>query len=137
MTNIVRYYDWPIRFEAFVKQKINAPFCWGKNDCSAFCADFVLQITGRFLTPANLRGHGTAKSALRALESSGGLSEAVTSVLGAPVPVLTARIGDLALVNVGRHQAIGICNGDTVIGPGRSGIVAVSMLCAVSAWRVG
>jgi hypothetical protein len=38
---------------------------------------------------------------------------------------------------MGKREALGMCNGTTVVGPGPAGVVAVEMLSAVAAWRVG
>jgi hypothetical protein len=134
---LVRVYQWPVIYESFAKQRSAMPFKWGSNDCSTFCADFVLAITGQFIVPEKFIGHSTAKSALRALKDSGGLPGIVSSVLGQPRPVLLAQIGDVVLVKIGRHDALGICNGDTVIGPGKTGIVAVGLADCQLCWRVG
>jgi hypothetical protein len=128
--------DWQLRLEAFVSGRQAQPFAWGVNDCAVFAADAVEALTGERHWP-HLRGLPTARVALRVLREHGGLAAMATQSLGAPLPPGYAGVGDLVLVTVGRHEALGICNGGTVLGPGAEGVVAVSMAVARAAWRVG
>lgn len=138
MSTAARYPDWQLRFEAFVRERRAMPFAWSRNDCATFAADAVLALTGSDLVPPGWRGvHTCAPAALRAVRAAGGLPALAAAALGEPVPVLMAGVGDVLLVPMGRHVALGICNGHTVLGPGRSGLVALPMAGALTCWRVG
>jgi len=131
----MRHPDWQIRLEAFVSERMGAPFVWGSNDCALFAADAVLAMTGADYAEEH-RGHSTSIGAARAVKSGGGLQAMATKSLGDPIPTAFARPGDVVLLVVQGRSAFGICNGTTAIGPGLSEIVAVSMADAVAAWRV-
>lgn len=85
----------------------------------------------------HLRDHCTAREAIRRIEAEGGLQEIATQALGESVPFRFARVGDVVLVKVGKRDALGICNGGSIVGPGPHGLVAVGRKSAVMAWRVG
>ena len=59
-----------------------------------------------------------------------------TAAFGQPVPVLTAQVGDVLLVKMGRRDALAICNGQTAYGPGANGLVSVGVETASMCWRV-
>lgn len=131
---MTRLYDWQIKMEAFIHERRAQPFVWGSNDCATFAADFVWAITGSDPAPPGLRQHTTAKQAVRALKRHGGLIGIATAALGQPVPILTARIGDVVLCKAGKRDMLAICNGMTALAPSSDGLVSVPLagLC----WRV-
>lgn len=131
-----RYPDWQLRLQAFAQSRDRRPFAWGLNDCATFAADGVQALTGVQLLP-DLRGHCTARQALAALRQLGGLCAIATRALGPPISPRRANIGDVILLPMGKREALGLCNGITVLGPGRDGMVAISMRLARLAWRVG
>jgi len=133
---LTRFPDWQVRFEAFMRERAAMPFAWGRNDCALFAADAVLALTGVDVVPAGLRGKG-ARAAWRIVRDHGGMQALASEVMGDPVPLLTARIGDVMLLALPRRQALGICNGQTVLGPGPAGVVAMPMAHALACWRVG
>jgi hypothetical protein len=131
-----RYPDWQLRLEAFVRERRNMPFAWGTNDCALFAADAVQALTGEILRP-DLRGRDV-RDALATLWAEGGVRGIATSVLGEPMSPLLARIGDVVVIEAGRYEeALGICNGGTVLASGADGMAVVSMQQALAAWRVG
>jgi hypothetical protein len=131
-----RYHDWQLRLEAFIRERSSVPFAWGSNDCASFAADAVRALTGDRLLPA-LRGYTSVREALGALRHAGGLSGIATMALGGPLSPRVANVGDVVLVRIGKRDALGVCNGGTVLGPGVSGVVAVPMAQALRCWRVG
>lgn len=135
MSTMHRLNDWQLRFEAFIASRLGAPFAWGSNDCAVFAADCVQAITGQDPAPAGLRAHSTEKQALRALKRHGGVAGIATAVLGQPVPVSQANVGDVVLCKAGRRDMLAICNGSTAFAPSARGLVSVPLgdLC----WRVG
>jgi hypothetical protein len=136
MMPIVRFHDWQLRLEAFARERQAMPFAWGRNDCALFAADAVLCMTGVRLLP-NMRGYSTARDALRLIDGAGGLRGIACHALGGFILPVYARIGDVVLHRTGKREALGICNGGTLIAPGRQGMVAVPLSNAVAAWRVG
>jgi hypothetical protein len=131
-----RFSDWQLRFDAFVRERRSMPFAWGRNDCGTFAADCVQALTGERVLP-ELRTYRNARQAIAAQRAGGGLDALATRAFGAPISARMAGVGDVVLVKMGKRQAIGVCNGVTVLGPGPSGLVAVGMDGALIAWRVG
>jgi hypothetical protein len=129
-----RVHDWQLRLEAFARERMARPFAWGSNDCALFAADCVRALTGETLCP-ELRGYD-GRGALRLQEEHGGLHGLASWALGEPIPTAFARVGDVVLVRMGDGQALGICNGGVVIGPGPDGMAVVGMDAALAAWRV-
>lgn len=123
----MRHFDWQIRFEAFIALSYKRPFEWGLNDCATFAADCVWALTGVDPAPVDLRGHRTAKQALRALKRNGGLRGIATAALGQPRPALTARVGDVVLCKAGTRDMLAICNGREALAPSSAGLVSVPL----------
>ena len=91
----MRYQDWQIRFESWVRDRQAKPFAWGSNDCCTFAASCVQAITGVDPTPAGLGKHRTEKQALRAAQRHGGIHGIATDSLGQPLPASQAQVGDV------------------------------------------
>ena len=127
--------DWQLRLEALVQERQAQPFAWGHNDCAGWAADAVHAITGQAVL-SHLRGL-PVRAGLRAVREFDGLQNLATVALGWPCGPSYAQVGDVVLVRIGRRQALGVCNGATALGPGRSGLVAVEMRDAQLCWRVG
>ncbi len=134
---LTRFHDWQMRFEAFVRERQDMPFVWGSNDCAHFTAACVQALTGMDLTPPDLRPYNTELQAARALKAYGGIIGIATAALGEPVPVFMARIGDVVVSASVGSDMLAVCNGSTLIAPGTSGIVVLSMDQARLCWRVG
>lgn len=132
---LTRLPDWQLRFAAFAQQRRDLPFKWGENDCALFAADAVLALTGKD-PAAEMRGYASALQAARAARKYGGLAAAADAMLGLRVSPLMAGVGDIVLLDMGNHEALGVCNGSSLIGPGPNGIVAYGMGCAKAAWRI-
>jgi hypothetical protein len=131
----MRHPDWQLRYEALMAQRARTPFAWGVNDCVLFAADCTQALTGQDHAAAH-RGYASAREALVAVKAAGGLHAIATAALGPAVSPLMAGVGDVCLVQVGRRQALGVCNGTTVLGPSPAGLVAVPLDRAVAAWKV-
>lgn len=133
---LTRLPDWPVRYGAFVAARHGVAFAWGSNDCVLFAADFIQAFTGTDLA-ADFRGrYSDAVGAMRLIRSEGGLAEAVQARLGVPLPGVFARIGDLVLLDMAGREALGVCNGCELLGPGAHGIQPQPLSAAVMAWRI-
>lgn len=128
--------DWQLRLEAFARERADAPFAWGVNDCALFAADAVQAMTGVHLCPG-LRGYRGVRDGVRALAAVGGVRGLAGAALGEPIQVAFARPGDVVVVQAGKREALAVCNGQTAIAPGQHGAVAFPMKHALAAWRVG
>ena len=128
----MKYYDWQIRLEAFLRARQSVPFAWGTNDCVIFAADCVQALTGVDHVPPKLRGASLLQSA-RILKERGGVIALAAAALGEPLPAAFAQIGDVVLCKAGDQDMLGICNGSTALAPGPDGLVSVALgaLC----WR--
>jgi hypothetical protein len=120
-----------------VAEALDRPFDWATHNCCTFARDVVLAITGVDYLPS-LEGVDSVRSAMRAVQPYGSLSDAVTSVLGEPVPPETAQYGDILLVpdTEGVGDSIGVCVGPSVLVPGKQGLVRAPISRATQAWRL-
>ncbi len=137
-----------LRLDAFLEAKAGRGFDWRDHNCATFCADWVLEATGRDVL-GEWRGRMTStRAALRELRRVGGYEAAAARALGAHVAGRYACAGDVVLFRsrvslrspVARSYtgfAWGICTGSRVAGVGWRGVVLLPMDCAEVAWRVG
>jgi hypothetical protein len=133
---MARLHDWQTRFAEFARGRRDLPFAWGSNDCCLFAADCVEAMTGE--DPAkDLRGYSTALQAARIVRAHGGMASFASSRLGPQVSPLMANVGDVVLVDMNGRDALGVCNGTSVIGPGPLGMVSFGFGVAKAAWRIG
>lgn len=137
-----RLRDWPLRLEAFMAERADAPFAWGRNDCCTFVADMVKTITGEDAALPALRTHRTEAQALATLSAHGGVRAIAAAALGAALPANRATVGDVMLVRItdangNTQNALAACNGDIAFMPGAQGLVTVPCASALCCWRVG
>ena len=132
----MRVRDWQLKMEEFTLERKSKPFSWGTNDCATFASDYVLAVTGEDPALPELREHRTAREAIRAIRSHGGLEAIATSALGEPVHVSQSSLGDIALVRVGKRMALGVVMMNWVFGPGPNGYTHVPLESATKAWRI-
>lgn len=127
--------DWQTRLSDLLRARARMPFAWGSNDCCLFAADAVLAMTGTDPAAA-LRGYDSPRGALCLINAGGGLHAITTAALGDPVSPRLATVGDVVLLQIGRREALGICNGVNVLGPGPDGMAALGMTTALAAWKI-
>lgn len=132
-----RKIDWQLAFEQTVREHKDKAFIWGEHDCVLWAANTVLAITG-FDPASNFRGeYSTALGAAKILKEHGGMEALVTGVLERdPVAPAFANVGDVLMVLQEGQPMLAICNGETMLAPGLKGLVALSTLSAVKAWKV-
>ena len=146
---MTRLPDWADRLNQLVAARREAPFVWGKHDCSMWAADCVLAVEGRDIG-APFRGkYSTAFGAARALRRYGSVStpvEVVDRELGERLPMHRALLGcvvaaspdDVRLYG-GFGHALGLCYGRTSLFVGsdgaRDGLVMVPTLSLEHCYR--
>lgn len=125
---------WEDRLFEFVDARLHMPFAWGTNDCIGFAVDWIELCTGERVFEAE---HDDAAGAAAALAKRGGIVQAITDVLGEPLPKPRgAQRGDIGLVEIeGRQSAVVVIGADAV-GPGENGLHSVPIDALTMAWRV-
>lgn len=122
--------------DEFVRQHLDLPFDWRKNNCCNFCSGYVKALTGldHLGMEADVQD---VRAALRAVRGYGDLTAAVTAKLGEPVDAAFAQRGDVVLIpnTEGVGDSIGICTGASLVAPGETGLVFQPMSQATLAWR--
>lgn len=132
----MRLANWEERLGAVVAAALGEGFVWGRHDCCTFAADAVVACTGRDVM-GELRGtYGSVLTAMRVLESEGGLAAAVTARLGAPIAPLTAQRGDVVMHEVEGYPALGVVTGTHAMAPMARGVQRIPARSWVNAWRV-
>lgn len=115
------------------------PFAWGEHDCVTFAAAAVRVRTGRnVLAEIGLEPTWrTAIESARAIESVGGLRAALTRLFGAPGPQLSARLGDVVLLNDPENgrELLGICHAEIVLAPSANGLAMLPLSAALVVWH--
>lgn len=110
------------------------PFAWGsdQNDCVSFAAAAVQAVTGRRID-FNGSHWSTGRGAARVLKRLGGLEAAVDRHL-TRVAAPFAQRGDIAAIEGEHGLLLTIVEGDTLAGPGPSGVMRLPRTAAVIAW---
>ena len=134
--------NWPTLLTAFIEERRDVPFAWGRADCCLFAADWVRLATD--LDPAaDLRGkYDSARSGARLLRDLGGVC-GILSAVGESygmVEITSAQCsrGDLVVHDTGRGDAIGIQLGNCSAFVGRDGLIfaPVATLNGARCWRI-
>lgn len=132
---MTRYPNWPHRLNAFIMDRVSAPFEWGSSDCCLFAADAVLAMTGVDLAE-NFRGYHTAAEAARLTAKHGDVEGLATLALGEPIDPRFAKRGDVVLIETQGRLALAVCLGVDWIGQGERASVSGPMTSAIKAWAV-
>lgn len=135
LPKIQRLPDWQLRLEHFLQARMLQKFEYGSNDCGLFAADAVWAMTGVDFAP-HLRSHTSAREAIATQRRHAGLGKIAARLLGPAGPVQLASVGDVLLLKIGKREALGICNGTAIIGPGPAGLAYAPMAAALACWRV-
>src|SRR6185437_16001334 len=137
---MIRFPDWPIRLEQFLRESSTEPFQYGRHDCCVFVANAVLAMTGRDLA-ADVRGrYRSRKEALALAQDRTGTRSirALIETLLCDLPEVAPRMaqrGDIVLVKRASDVSLGLValNGKEILAASRGGFVHLSMsraLCA-------
>lgn len=135
--NAARLPDWPERLHAVVTGAAVHPFCYGVHDCCTFAADVVEALTGRDPLAGLRHGYATATGAARLIQALGGLQTAVTARLGKPADPAFATVGDILMVLQAGREMLSVCNGDTMLAPGRDRLEVLPVGQVLAVWRIG
>jgi hypothetical protein len=120
------------RLEAFLLERREIPFEWGKNDCCLFVADAVRELHNIDFAE-NFRGYKTKFGAMRRLYAYGGLEKLVDSML-ITINRFAAQRGDVILFPSTGGDALGLCVGRVFASAGPAGVKFLSMAYAKKAW---
>jgi hypothetical protein len=107
--------NWPTLLAAYIEERRDAPFTWGKADCCLFAADWVRLATD--LDPAaDLRGkYDSALGARRIIKRRGGLAAMVARALTPlgfrEVALSLATRGDIIVRDSGDGDCAGVVLG--------------------------
>lgn len=132
---MARLEGWESRLaDHFLKHK-DTPFEWGSHDCATFMFGAVREVTGQEMRPVTWT---TAMEAARVIEEAGSLGAAACEPLGRPSQNWRElRRGDVAVIDNRKRQALCVCTGQTLCGPGPSGLEHFPLSAALHIWRVG
>lgn len=132
---LARLPGWPLALECAIEQARHRAFDWTTHNCATFAADCLAAITG-------VRVHGRFAALMaserRARAFGPALAHRVDVVLGADrriVPALAQR-GDVLLLALSGHSALGICAGRSAVAVGPEGLAFVPMEAAQCAWHI-
>ncbi len=144
----MRRFDWQERMNDAINARRDSPFAWGRHDCALFACDVARAICGVDFA-AGLRGHySSERGAYVALKRFAGpnakrwgleaAAEKIAASHGCPeVPPLTARRGDIVLMDSEMGGMLGVCVGETIAKAGvEIGVDFVPLRAALRAWRV-
>lgn len=133
----MRLPDWQIKFAEVTSQVVSKRFKWGEHDCCLWAADCTLALTGIDFA-AEWRGLYSDEQGAYALISQGGsLTKMVSNVLGLePINPNYANVGDVCLVFTGGKEALGICNGASVLIPSRTCMAHLPMSSVKKIWKI-
>jgi hypothetical protein len=105
--------DWEAGLNAVIERHRDAQWQWGKTDCWMMAMEAYEAVTGAVLLP-KLRGYASEKAGYKLFTKYGfkTMIDVLESVL-APVPVMMAKRGDIALIS---HNGGLSCGVVTTIG---------------------
>lgn len=116
-------------------------FAWGTVDCCQLAADAVQRLHG--ITPPAVGAYSTLHGALRVVQTAGGYRGLLQAAGLVPVPVQTARRGDVAIVDVPVGDGCAVFGGSLAVvtgvqahTTGAHGLVAVRRCHWAEVWGV-
>lgn len=127
--------DWEDRMNAVFERYRTRGFGYGTADCCQFSADVVKAMTGRDPMKPFRGRYRSREGAARALREigKGTLRATLEAILGAPVPPMCARRGDV----LWDGENLGVCNGLDGLFVSDSGLVSKRTAGCVCAFRIG
>jgi hypothetical protein len=137
-----RVENWPTLLTAYIEERREVPFTWGRADCCLFAADWVRLATD--LDPAaDLRGkYDSALGARRIIKRRGGLATMVARALTPlgfrEVALSLATRGDIIVRDSGDGDCAGVVLGKESAFVARDGLrfVQTKLQADARAWRI-
>lgn len=137
-----RVENWPTLLSAFIEERREVPFTWGKADCCLFAADWVRLATD--LDPAaDLRGkYDCALGARRIIKQRGGLAAMVAQALipfgFREVALSLATRGDIIVRDSGDGDCAGVVLGKESAFVAGAGLrfIQTKLQADARAWRI-
>ena len=137
-----RVANWTTLLAAYIDERRDVPFTWGKADCCLFAADWVRLATD--LDPAaDLRGkYDSALGAGRIIKQRGGLGVMVACALiplgFREVAISLANRGDIIVRDSGDGDCAGVVLGKESAFVGRDGLrfIPTKLQVDARAWRI-
>jgi hypothetical protein len=134
--------NWPTLLTAYIEERREVPFTWGRADCCLFAADWVRLATD--LDPAaDLRGkYDSALGARRIIKRRGGLAAMVARALiplgFREVALSLATRGDIIVRDSGDGDCAGVVLGKQSAFVGRDGLrfIQTNLQADARAWRI-
>lgn len=126
--------DWPEQLAAYLDERRDVPFAWGRQDCASFAGGAVAAMTGEAPTIPEVQ---SAEAYARFLRDHGPIDALVDLTLGDRLasPAFAQR-GDVVLLDLDGRDTLGVCLGAEAAAPGLDGMLTVPMAAARAAWRV-
>jgi hypothetical protein len=131
----MRRNDWASRMHEQFDAHADREFAWGKDDCCLFVARTVDAMADTDFAERIAREYSDEITALRFIQLHGGLAEAVSVYLGAPVAARATR-GDPVMVRGEVDHAMGICAGPYVVALGSKGLTRMPRSEILKVWKV-
>lgn len=148
---MTRFRDWEFRLDELCRQRMRAPFVWGRHDCALFVADCVLAVSGLDLA-GDCRGLYASKEEALALLASLGAADLEDYMASQAarfdlpeVGVRFAQRGDVVLYRQETGPSLGIVSLDGMRAliavesgqaDGKPRLLRVPVLECARAWRV-
>jgi hypothetical protein len=135
-----RISNWPRALADFMESRRVTPFKWGEHDCCLFAADAVQAITGIDLAEQYRGTYDSALGAMRILNANTDIETLIAAQCEhagfGHVSVKFAGRGDIALVEQDGLAWAGVVLGETIAGPGETGVVYSPLWAAKRVWRI-
>lgn len=138
---MIRRPDWQVRLQAVFEHWRGQPYDRVTSNCLLMLHDAILAMCDHDA----LRAIGTSREAvttptgmLRLLAEHGGSAGIVDAALGQRIPLMQARIGDVAMCPGADEDAFGVVDGHTIVCLAHDGgLLQHPLRNATAAWRVG
>lgn len=132
-----RRLNWEKYLDQHIEEWRNKSFEWGKYDCALFCLYAEKAICGSSRFDDFIGQYKSAAGSVKALIKFGGgnLADTVAQRLE-ECDILTARRGDVALINTPEGDALSVVIGEKVAAMGHNGLIFLPIDAAKKCWRV-
>lgn len=132
-----RLLSWETHLNDHIEEWRNVTFKWGQYDCALFCLYAEKAMCGASRFEDFIGQYKSAAGSAKALMKFGGgsLADTVAQRLQ-ECDIMTARRGDVALIDTPDGDALALVIGDKVAAMGHTGLVFFPVSAAKKCWRV-